>query len=316
MIIKPPRLRKGDLISIVSPASAPRDSARISKAVKYFESLGYRVTVSKNVFNVNGYLAGTDDERAEDLNQAFADKNVKAIICSRGGYGTPRILDKLDYRTIKKHPKILVGYSDITALQLAIFRKTGLVSFSGPMIAVESGVEFGENIDPYTEEMFFDLVTRDKKVGMLRNHKDYRPVYKGKKVARGRLLGGNLSLITCILGSKYIPDFSNSILLVEEVSEEPYSIDRMLTQLRLAGILKSASAFALGQFTNCVPEEPDKPYRTLQEIFRADLFSYGKPSVSNIAYGHVTVKMTLPTGVLASIDPIGRKFSLDEPAVS
>jgi muramoyltetrapeptide carboxypeptidase len=312
MLIKPSRLRKGDLISIISPASAPRDSNKVHKGVEYFESLGYRVTISKNVFDVNGYLAGTDEERAEDLNQAFADKNVKAIICSRGGYGTPRILDKVNYGAIKKNPKILVGYSDITALQLAIFKKTGLVTFSGPMMAVE----FGGNVDSYTEEMFFDMLTHHKKVGVLRSHKDFRFSFKGKKKSQGRLIGGNLSLITSILGTGYVPDFVGTVLLIEEVSEEPYSIDRMLTQLRLAGILSNVSAFALGQFTNCVPEEQNKPHRTLGQILSEDLFSMGKPAVSNIPYGHVPVKMTLPIGILTSVDPVKKKFSIDEPAVS
>jgi muramoyltetrapeptide carboxypeptidase len=314
-VIKPTRLRKGDLISIISPASAPLDASKVHHGVKYFESLGYRVTISKNVFNVRGYLAGTDEERAEDLNQAFADKNVKAIICSRGGYGTPRILDKIDYGTIKQNPKIFVGYSDITALQLAILKKTGLVTFSGPMMAVEFGVEVGKKIDPFTEEKFFDVVTSHKNVGVVKSHRDYRLSFQGKKKSKGRLLGGNLSMITSILGSEYAPDFSNSILLLEEVSEEPYSIDRMLTQLRLAGVLQNISGLALGQFTNCAPEEPDKPYRTLEQIFKEDLFSQGKAAVANIPYGHLPVKMTLPIGVLVSIDPVKKKFSIDEPAV-
>ena len=315
-VIKPPRLKKGDLISIISPASAPLDPSKVHNGVRYFESLGYRVTVSKNVFNVNGYLAGTDEERAEDLNQAFADKNVRAIICSRGGYGTPRILDKIDYENIKQNPKILVGYSDITALQLSIFRKTGLVTFSGPMIAVEFGVEFGKKIHPFTEEKFFDMVTRNKKIGPLKSSRDYRFHFRGKTKTQGRLLGGNLSLITSILGTEYLPDFFESVLLLEEVSEEPYSIDRMLTQLRLAGILSQVSGIALGQFTNCSAEEPDKPHRTTDEIFKEDLFSFGKPLVSNVPYGHVPIKLTLPLGVLVSIDPVKKQFSIDEPAVS
>lgn len=314
--IKPPRLRKGDLISIVSPASAPLDASKVHRGARYFESLGYRVTISKNVFNVNGYLAGTDQERAEDLNQAFADKNVKAIICSRGGYGTPRILNKIDYGIIKKNPKILVGYSDITALQLAIFKKTGLITFSGPMMAVEFGVEFGKKIDPFTEEKFFDMVTSIKKIGVLKSHKEYRLSFRGKKKSKGRLLGGNLSLITSILGTEYLPDFSDSVLLLEEVSEEPYSIDRMFTQLRLAGILQNISGLALGQFTNCAAEEPDKPHRTLEEILIKDVLSNGLASVSNIPYGHLPVKLTLPIGALVSVDPVKKKFSIDEPAVS
>lgn len=314
--IKPPRLRKGDLISIVSPASAPLDASKVHHGARYFESLGYRVTISKNVFNVSGYLAGTDQERAEDLNQAFADKNVKAIICSRGGYGTPRILDKIDYGIIKKNPKILVGYSDITALQLAIFKKTGLITFSGPMMAVEFGVEFGKKIDSFTEEKFFDMVTSVRKIGIVKSHREYRLSFRGKKKSKGRLLGGNLSLITSILGTEYAPDFFDSVLLLEEVSEEPYSIDRMFTQLRLPGVLQNISGLALGQFTNCAPEEPDKPHRTLEEILAKDVLSNGVASVSNIPYGHLPVKLTLPIGALVSVDPVKKKFSIDEPAVS
>jgi muramoyltetrapeptide carboxypeptidase len=314
-VIKPPRLRKHDLISVISPASAPLDPSRVHRGAEYFESLGYRVTISKNVFNSNGYLAGTDDERAEDLNQAFADKNVKAIICSRGGYGTPRILDKIDYESIRKNPKIFVGYSDITALQLAIFRETRLVTFSGPMMAVEFGLESGKKIDPFTEEKFFDLVTSDKKIGPIKSHKDYRLAYSGKQRSKGRLIGGNLSLITSIFGTDYLPDFAGSILLLEEVSEEPYSIDRMLTQLRLARILNSVSGFALGQFTDCAPAEPNKPFRKLEDILNDDLLSSGKASVSNVPYGHLPCKLTLPIGGLVSIDPVKKKFSIDEPAV-
>ncbi len=310
-ILKPPRLKKGDLVSIVSPASSPRETSKVQAGARYFESLGYRVTIGRNAYNISGYLAGTDQERADDLNDAFRDKNVKAIICSRGGYGSPRILDRLDYAAIRRIPKILVGYSDITALQLAIFKKTRLVTFSGPMVAME----FGDNIDPYSEAMFFDMVTSARSPVRLKMHRDFRPLYRGRKVARGRILGGNLSLITSILGTKYMPNFDDSMLLIEEVSEEPYSVDRMLTQLRLAGILDKVSAFALGQFTNCTPEEPDKPHRTLDEILREDLFSIGKPVVSNLAYGHVPVKMTLPIGVMASVDPVKRSFSIDEAAV-
>ena len=314
-IIKPLRLRKGDLISIISPASAPLDAEKVHHGARYFESLGYRVTISKNVFSVNGYLAGTDDERAEDLNQAFADKNVKAIMCSRGGYGTPRILDRVDYELIRRNPKIFVGYSDITALQLAIFKKTGLITFSGPMMAVEFGVESGKKLDSFTEERFFDVITSNKKVGEIKSHKDYRISFKGQTKSIGRILGGNLSLITSLLGTGYAPNFSDTILLLEEVSEEPYSIDRMLTQLRLAGILKMVSGFAVGQFTNCATAEPDKPHRTVGEIIKKDLFALGKTSVSNLPYGHLPVKLTMPIGALASIDPVKAKLSIDEAAV-
>ncbi|HEY9164589.1 MAG TPA: LD-carboxypeptidase [Candidatus Kryptonia bacterium] len=310
-VVKPPRLKKGDLISVISPASPPKDSSKVQAGVRYFESLGYRVTISQNVFDSYGYLAGTDEERADDINQAFADKNVKAIICSRGGYGTPRILDRVDYSVIRQNPKIFVGYSDITSLQLAIFKKTRLVTFSGPMM----GVEFGEKIDSYSEESFFKIVTSVRKPGKVKNPQSLKAAFKGKRNSVGRLLGGNLTMISVILGTEYVPSFDEAVLLIEEVNEEPYSVDRMFTQLRLAGILDKLNGFALGQFTNCSPEDPAKPHRTLEQILDEDIFSIGKPSISNLAYGHLPVKMTLPIGTLVSIDPARKKFSLEEPAV-
>ncbi|MGC8595941.1 MAG: S66 peptidase family protein [Candidatus Kryptoniota bacterium] len=313
MSIKPPLLKKGDLISIVSPASPPSDSTKIEKAVQYFEKNGFRVTVGKSAYKIYGYLAGKDKERARDINFAFEDKRIKAIICARGGYGSPRILDMIDYQLIRKNPKIFVGYSDITALQLAIFKKTGLITFSGPMAAVE----FSNGIDPVAEEFFFEIITTKASTTELKRIGDKwsRPRFKGKSVAQGRLLGGNLSLVTSILGTGYSPDYSGSVLLMEEVAEEPYSIDRMLTQLRLAGIIKKASGFVLGQFTDCQPEEVDKPNFTTEQVIKKELFATGNPVVWNFPYGHVPQKLTLPIGANVIVDPIRRSFTVVENVV-
>jgi muramoyltetrapeptide carboxypeptidase len=314
MTIKPPQLKKGDLISIVSPASPPADSTKIEKAVRYFEKNGYRVTVGRSAYKVYGYLAGSDKERASDVNYAFADKRVKAIICSRGGYGSPRILDMIDYGTIQKNPKIFVGYSDITALQLAIFKETGLITFSGPMAAVE----FSNGIDPVAEEAFFEMLTSASIPIKFKRGDDKwsRPRFKGKAAVQGRLLGGNLSLMTSILGTNYSPDYTGSIVLIEEVAEEPYSIDRMLTQLRLAGIIQKASGFVLGQFTDCQPEEMDKPHFTTEQVIRNELLRGGRTVVWNFPYGHVPQKLTLPIGANVTIDPAHRSFALVENVVS
>lgn len=313
MIIKPPLLRKGDLISIVSPASPPSDSSKIERAVQYFEKNGYRVTVGKSAYKVFGYLAGNDRDRAKDINLAFADKRVKAIVCARGGYGTPRLLDKIDYSVIQNNPKILVGYSDITALQLAIFKETGLITFSGPMAAVE----FSNGIDPVAEEAFFEILTTKVSAMKLKKSGDKwsHPRFKGKSIAKGRLLGGNLSLMTSILGTKYCPDYSGSILLIEEVAEEPYSIDRMLTQLRLAGILEKASGFVLGQFTDCQPEETDKPHFTADQVIKNELLSADNVVVWNFPYGHIPQKVTLPIGANVVIDPFRRSLTIVENVV-
>jgi len=164
-VIKPNRLRKNDLIGIISPASSPNDSDRIEKGVNYLEKMGYRVEVGKNVGKSLGYLAGTDEERLDDLHYMFRKKEVTAIISVRGGYGSARLLDKIDYRLIRKNPKIFVGYSDITALQLAIYAKTGLITFAGPMLAVD----FWDEINPFTEETFWRIITSPRKIGKIVN---------------------------------------------------------------------------------------------------------------------------------------------------
>lgn len=295
--LKPPALKKGDLIGIVSPASSPDDFSRIEKGVAYLESLGYKVKLGKYVYKRLGYLSASDDERAEDLNEMFADPQVRAIICVRGGYGTPRILDKIDYGIIKRNPKIFVGYSDITALQLAIFKKTGLITFSGPMLAVD----IYSNFDAYSEEFFWMILTSKARGIEIKNPDgvDISVLNHGK--AAGTLLGGNLSLLASVVGTRFQPDFNDSILVAEDIGEEPYRIDRYFAQLKNAGILNKISGCILGQFTDCVPKEPEKSL-TLEQIFR-DYFGKLKiPVISNLSYGHIPKKITLPIGARVKID--------------
>ena len=208
--VKPAKLNRGDLIGIIAPASAPTSEEKIIKAAEYLERCGYRVKLGKNVRAVRGYLAGSDAQRASDINDMFADKQVRGVIAVRGGYGTPRLLPLVDYRLIKRNPKIFVGYSDLTALQLALYKATGLVTFSGPMAAVEMFKE----IDPFTEEHFWRMVTSERAEGVVRNP-DSRPLKAiGTGKARGILLGGNLSLIASMAGTPYLPSFKNSILFL------------------------------------------------------------------------------------------------------
>ncbi len=167
-IIKPPKLCRGDVIGLIAPASTPSQDEKIENGVQYLEHLGYHVIIGKHVSDQYGYLAGTDEDRAADVNAMICHKDVKAIFCIRGGYGTPRILQLVNYRALKRHPKIIVGYSDITALQLAVFRKTGLVTFSGPM----TGTDMWKDFDSYTEEHFWRTLTSNKKIGVLKNCED------------------------------------------------------------------------------------------------------------------------------------------------
>jgi muramoyltetrapeptide carboxypeptidase len=311
-VIKPRALKKGDTIGIISPSSPPSVPEKIAKGAEYLERLGYRVKLGKNVNKVHGYLAGTDEERAVDIHDMFADKSIKAIIAVRGGYGTPRLLPLINYSLIKKNPKILVGYSDLTALQLAIYKKTGLITFSGPM----AGVEMWKEMNPFTEEHFWSMVTSKKKLGAIKNPKGAALSIVSGGSASGRLLGGNLSLITSILGSPFIPSFKNSILFFEEIAEECYRLDRMLNQLRLANILKEIKGTVIGELTDIKPSDDSKPYFTAEEVVQQYFSSLQKPVVSGLAYGHISQKVTMPIGIRVTVDAKGKKISFDEAAVS
>ncbi len=310
-ILRPPKLKRGDLIGIVSPASPIADHTKLERGVRYLESLGYSVVVGANVYKAYGYLAGSDDQRVKDLHAMFKDKRVGAILCARGGYGTPRLLPLLNYRLISRNPKILVGFSDVTALLLAIWKKCRLITFHGPML----GVDMFADIDTYTEELFWRVVTSSKKIGdiPLTDSPSPKTVFPGK--ATGRLLGGNLSMICSILGTPYQPDFTNAALFVEETDEEPYRIDRMLTQLRNASILTKATSVLMGQFSECLPKDPSKPSLTLDEIFAEASNATAKPFLSNLPFGHERKKMTLPVGLKVSVDATSRRLSYLESAV-
>ncbi|MFA6457345.1 MAG: LD-carboxypeptidase [Bacteroidota bacterium] len=308
---KPRSLRKGDLIGIIAPASPPSSAEKIYKGAEYLERLGYRVTFGKNIEKVNGYLAGTDQERADDIHTMFTNKNVRAIFTVRGGYGTPRLLPLLDYSLIRNNPKILVGYSDITALQLALYKKTGLISFSGPM----SGVEMFKGIDPFTEEHFWAVLTSTKKLGIIVNPdgRQVETIAPGK--CTGPLLGGSLSLITTMVGSSYLPSFKQSILFFEEIEEETYRFDRMMNQLRLSHILKDAGGVIVGDLTDVKASDITKPFLTAEQVIAEYLSDLPKPAISGLAYGHVPVKLTIPIGIKATLDADNRTLRFDESCV-
>jgi muramoyltetrapeptide carboxypeptidase len=298
-LLKPPRLRPGDLIGVVVPAS-PMKHDRLENGIRYLENLGYRVKLGKHVHKETGYLAGRDAERADDINQMFRDPKVKAIFCARGGYGTPRLLSRLDYRAIKANPKIFVGYSDITAIQLAMRRHAGLATFSGPMVASE----MAKGINPFTEENFWRILTYPEPFGDLARPAEerYHAISHGR--ASGPLLGGCLSLIASLIGSPHFPGVNRSIFFVEEIGEAPYRIDRFLTQMREAGIFKRISGFVLGQMTDCVPTD-DEPSQTIDDLMRDFIKPLKIPALAGLDYGHVDVKYTLPLGVRAELS-VGR----------
>ncbi len=312
-IRKPAKLVSGDCIGVISPASPPHGEKKeqYGRGLQYLLDRGFRIKEGRHVFKEFGYLAGTDDERIEDLNAMFADPQVQAIICSRGGYGTPRLLDKIDYTAVKKHPKILVGYSDITSLQLALFARTGLVSFSGPMVAVE----MGKGIQPLTEKMFWPLLTSTRRLAMKARIDGMEPVLYRSGIAEGRLLGGCLSLIAPLLGTPYQPDFRGAILVLEDIGEEVYGIDRYLVQLKYAGVLKQIKGLVLGQFLDTIDPDKTMPDLTLEQVIREYTHDLAIPILANFPYGHNDIKYTMPIGCRVRLDASRKTLTMLEAGV-
>jgi len=291
LILKPPKLEKGQTVGIVSPAS-PMKPDRLSRGIKYIEKCGYKVKLGSHVRDVYGYLAGSDKDRAGEIDKMFIDKEVHAVFCTRGGYGTPRLLELINFETLKSHPKVFVGFSDITALQLAIFQATQLVTFSGPMPAVE----MGRGIDAFTEQHFWNMIASSGPIQALSGLRCIKP-----GVTSGRLLGGNLSMICSLIGTPYLPDFQDTILFLEDVGEELYRIDRKLMQLKLAGILQKVRGILIGQFTICEPKSVN-PSLSLEQILHDIFFDLNIPIAEGLKYGHIDVKYTLPLGAEVYLD--------------
>ena len=311
MVLKPPRLRPGDLIGLIAPASTP-EAGKTENGIRYLERRGYRVTLGKHVKDVRGFLAGTDAHRAEDLNNMINDKNVRAIIAIRGGYGTPRILSLVDYRALKNNPKIIVGYSDITALQMAIFRKIRLVTFSGPM----AGVEMGDTIDPYAEEHFWRVITANGKVGTLDNPAEEPITVLKEGKGTGVIVGGNFATLVSLMSTKFMPALARSVLVLEDVDEAPHRVDRMFSQLLKAGILNKLAGLVIGKFTDCVPSDPSKPFLTINQIVKEYARQLKCPIVSNFQYGHIPKKLTIPFGLRTRLDTAKRTIEVLESAVT
>ncbi len=310
-IVKPKRLKPGDVIGIISPASSPDDLTKINSGVQYLEKLGYRVEIGKNVGSNNGYLAGSDDQRLTDLHDMFKNKNISAVFSIRGGYGSGRLLDKIDYRLIRNNPKIFVGYSDINALQSAIFTKTGLITFAGPMVAVD----FHDEVSTFTEEVFWKTITSNKKIGKLQNPRREKFYLLNKGRASGRILGGNLTIFNSLLGTEYLPNLKGAILLLEDINEAPYRIDRMLNQLRLAKIFKQIGGIILGHFVDCVEQDPTKKSFTLNEIIIEYFQNIKLPVLYNIKHGHVKDNITIPYGLKCVLNATRGNIEIPESAV-
>ncbi|HOI29800.1 MAG TPA: LD-carboxypeptidase [Melioribacteraceae bacterium] len=311
-IIKPKKLKPGDVIGIISPASSPDDLSKVNRGVQYLEKLGYRVEVGKHVGIQEGYLAGTDQQRITDIHSMFANKLIKAIFSIRGGYGSGRLLDKLNYNQIRNNPKIFVGYSDICALQMALFVKCGLITFAGPMVAVD----FHDEVSKFTEEVFWRTITSDKKIGKLSNPRNEKFYVLNKGRSFGRIIGGNLSVLTSLMGTEYLPKLKDSILLLEDINEAPYRIDRMFNQLRLAKIFKQINGIVLGHFVNCVESDPEKKSFSLNEVVIEYFQKLDLPVIYNVKHGHIKENLTIPFGIRCVLNASRGYIEIPESAVS
>jgi len=311
----PSGLSEGDTIGIISPASNKFESEPYEIAVETFQAMGLKVKLGKHIDSHYGHLAGTDEERAEDLNNMFKDPEVDAIIALRGGSGAARILDKIDYESIAKNPKIFIGYSDITALHMAIYAKTGLVTFHGPM-AVSTWNSFSYTIFKeilFNKNAYTFENTKETGDNLIQTKNRIRTITSGK--AEGILLGGNLSVLTGIMGSSYLPNWENKILYLEEVGEKIYAIDRMMSQLKLAGVLDKISGFVFGKCTDCDPGGSGYGSLTLEEVIDHYIKPLNIPAYTGAMFGHVDDNSTIPNGINAAIDADKGTISMLSPAV-
>jgi muramoyltetrapeptide carboxypeptidase len=315
-LIKPARLRQGDLVGLIAPGGHTSDRA-IDKAVRNIETLGFRAKPGANLREVHGNYAGQVQQRLDDLHAMFADPEVKAIWCIRGGSGCISLLAHLDYKLIRANPKVLLGYSDITALHLAIHRHARLVTFHGPVASSTMSEYSSEHMlavlmDPqpsYTIPMALENSRRAVEAP----HFAMRTVHGG--LATGPLMGGNLSLVSALSGTPYAADFRNSILFLEEVNEAPYRIDRWMTQLDLSVGLAKAAGVMIGICEECGPEHEDISL-TLDQTFDLHLQPLKIPAVTGYSIGHIRNQFTIPMGVRATLDTERQTVTLLEPAVS
>lgn len=283
-------------LAIISPATFTKtyDAEMVKRQLNEY---GYEPVYGAHAFDQNRFAAGTDEHRAQDIMWAFTDTSIDAIMALRGGYGSARLLDKLNYRKIKSNPKPLFGFSDITALQLALWKKSQIISYTGIQASF-----FQQPLEPVLSELF---KTYAKKMPITFN--GLPALCTGK--TSGRLLGGTLSVLTSLIGTPYMPDFKDAVLLIEDIKEEPYKIDRMLTQLRLAGIFNQISGVVIGQFHDCISK--DALDGTVQEVILDHFQSLNKPTVTDIQYGHHHGQFILPIGSMVELDATHGILNID-----
>ena len=307
---RPRPLEPGDRIAIVAPSStAAPELVDASRA--YLEARGYEVALGEHLCKTYHYLAGTDSERAADLMTAFGDPSIRGVFCARGGYGSGRLLPLLDYGLLARCAKILVGFSDTTALLLALYRQVGLAGFSGALTDYDLA---SSTRDGLLETSLWRGLTCCEPLGLLPADPDELQVVRPGR-ASGPLIPANLAVLCSLMGTPFMPDLTGAILLLEDVNEYPYRIDRMLNQLRLAGIFKGAGALVFGPFRDCFTPEEMVNSPTLEEMLHDLTDGTAIPIVTGFPYGHVRRRLVLPIGVTATLDTAGPHLSIDQAAL-
>lgn len=307
----PVALNPGDTVALVSPSKATDNKIDLQIATEVMQALGLKVKTGKHLASRRGHLAGTDEERAADINTMFADKEVKAIICLRGGSGAARVLPLLDYKLISENPKALLGYSDITALHNAIHAKTGLITFHGPN---GTGSWNSFNADQFRrvffdrELMHYQNVPTNSDELVARQNRTI--TITGGKV-QGELIGGNLTVLTALAGSPYLPDFTGKILFIEDVEEAPYRIDRMLSTLKLMGALDKIAGFIFGECSDCQPGG-GYGWLTMDQIFDDHIKPLNIPAYRGAMIGHIKQQFIVPVGGRVELDADAGSFRLLE----
>lgn len=313
-LIRPNRLATGDRVALVAPAHATFETLELQIARESLEALGLRVEVGPHLLNRHGYLAGRDAERAADINRFFGDGAIRAVFPIRGGWGSSRLLPLLDYDLIRRNPKVLLGYSDITALLLGVHAKTGLVTFHGP-----NGLgRWDEASVAWMRRVLFDgeavAMENPRERGEFLVQTEHRIQTITSGTARGPLLGGNLTVLTAIIGSPYVPPWDGAILFLEDIGEDLYRVDRMMTTLKLSGVLDRLAGLVFGTCTECEPGEGFGSL-TLEEILIDHVKPLNIPAWRGALIGHRHPQFTLAQGVPVEIDAAAGTIRMLDPAV-
>lgn len=312
MTLKAQALQPGDTVALVCPASRPFDPGKIAQSQQWLEAEGYRVIVGKHVLKRYGNFAGTDEERLEDFHEAWANPDVKALICERGGNGASRLLPSIDYNLIRANPKLLIGYSDITALHLAIHKMTGLITLHGPVAMDACSTR-------YSYEQFTRALTSREPLGDILDpvpDKPFPPTYPPFRAvvregqASGQLVGGNLTLIMETMGTPYEMETEGKILFLEDLNEEPHFYDAYFTQLWQSGKLHAAAGIIVG---HCASSEPRGTFISnfsLEDLVEQHMGNLGIPVVYGMRIGHTPDQCVLPVGALATLNATGDSVTL------